>query len=108
MCIRDRGRELDPDLDLWSTAKPFLEKWMLEQMGPQRLWRELRAEAPHYAKLLPELPRLIYDARCASARQTTSLHCVNCWKRKNAPTGCCKASFLLGSGLCWACCSSNC
>jgi len=35
---------------------------MLEQMGPQRLWRELRAEAPHYAKLVPELPRLLYDA----------------------------------------------
>ena len=60
--IEGLGRELDPDLDLWSTAKPFLEKWMLEQMGPQRVWRELRAEAPHYAKMLPELPRLIYDA----------------------------------------------
>ena len=60
--IEGLGRELDPDLDLWSTAKPFLEKWMLEQMGPQRFWRELRAEAPHYAKLLPELPRLLYDA----------------------------------------------
>ena len=31
-------------------------------MGPQRLWRELRAEAPHYAKLIPELPRLLHDA----------------------------------------------
>ena len=40
--IEALGRQLDPDLDLWSTAKPFLEKWMLEQMGPQRLWRELR------------------------------------------------------------------
>ena len=60
--IEGLGRQLDPELDLWSTAKPFLEKWMLEQMGPQRVWRELRAEAPHYAKMLPELPRLIYDA----------------------------------------------
>jgi ubiquinone biosynthesis protein len=59
--IEGLGRQLDPELDLWSTAKPFLEKWMLEQMGPQRLWRELRAEAPHYAKLVPELPRLLYD-----------------------------------------------
>ncbi|MFZ3126010.1 MAG: ubiquinone biosynthesis regulatory protein kinase UbiB [Acidovorax sp.] len=59
--IEGLGRQLDPELDLWSTAKPFLEKWMLEQMGPQRLWRELRAEAPHYAKLLPELPRLLHD-----------------------------------------------
>ncbi len=58
--IEGLGRQLDPNLDLWSTAKPFLEKWMLEQMGPQRFWRELQAEAPRYAKLLPELPRLVY------------------------------------------------
>ncbi len=57
--IEGLGRQLDPNLDLWSTAKPFLEKWMLDQMGPQRLWRELKAEAPRYAKLLPELPRLV-------------------------------------------------
>jgi len=59
--IEGLGRQLDPNLDLWSTAKPFLEKWMLEQMGPQRLWRELQAEAPRYAKLIPEMPRLFYS-----------------------------------------------
>ena len=59
--IEGLGRQLDPDLDLWSTAKPFLEKWMLDQLGPQRLWRELRAEAPQYAKILPDLPRLLHD-----------------------------------------------
>ncbi len=59
--IEGLGRQLDPELDLWSTAKPFLEKWMLDQMGPQRLLRELRDQAPHYAKLLPELPRLLHS-----------------------------------------------
>jgi len=59
--IEGLGRELDPDLDLWSTAKPFLERWMLEQMGPQKLLAELKAEAPQYAKLLPALPRLVHD-----------------------------------------------
>ena len=59
--IEGLGRQLDPELDLWSTAKPFLEKWMLDQLGPQRLWRELKAEAPHYAKILPDLPRLLHD-----------------------------------------------
>jgi ubiquinone biosynthesis protein len=49
----------DPDLDLWHTAKPFLEKWMLEQIGPQKLLEELKAQAPRYAKLLPELPALL-------------------------------------------------
>lgn len=59
--IEGLGRQLDPELDLWSTAKPFLEKWMLEQVGPKKLWDQLVAEAPRYAKLLPELPRLVHD-----------------------------------------------
>lgn len=58
--VEGLGRELDPDLDLWSTAKPFLEKWMLEQVGPQKLLDQLKGEAPLYAKLIPELPRLLY------------------------------------------------
>jgi len=58
--IEGLGRQLDPELDLWSTAKPFLEKWMLEQVGPQRLWKQLKDEAPQLAKMLPELPRLVH------------------------------------------------
>jgi len=59
--IEGLGRELDPDLDLWSTAKPFLEKWMQDQVGPQKLLEQLKAEAPRYAQLLPALPRLMHD-----------------------------------------------
>ncbi|WP_326533292.1 ubiquinone biosynthesis regulatory protein kinase UbiB [Pseudorhodoferax sp.] len=59
--IEGLGRDLDPDLDLWSTAKPFLEKWMMQQIGPQALLRQLRDEAPRYAKLLPEVPRLLVE-----------------------------------------------
>ncbi|MEY2659771.1 MAG: putative protein kinase UbiB [Pseudomonadota bacterium] len=66
--IEGLGRQLDPELDLWSTAKPFLEKWMMEQVGPKRLWQELRNQAPYYAKILPQLPRLIHD-RLLGARQ---------------------------------------
>jgi len=58
--IEGLGRQLDPNLDLWSTAKPFLEKWMHEQLGAQRFLRELKEEAPRYAKLIPELPRLAH------------------------------------------------
>lgn len=59
--IEGLGRDLDPDLDLWATAKPFLEQWMLQQVGPQKLIRELKAQAPRYAKLLPELPTLLHS-----------------------------------------------
>ena len=59
--IEGLGRDLDPELDLWNTAKPFLEKWMVEQVGPKKLLQQLKAEAPQYAKLLPALPRLMHD-----------------------------------------------
>jgi ubiquinone biosynthesis protein len=58
--IEGLGRQLDPDLDLWATAKPFLEQWMLGQVGPQKLLEQMTAQAPHYAKLLPELPSLLH------------------------------------------------
>ncbi len=58
--VEGLGRELDPDLDLWSTAKPFLERWMNEQVGWRALLRRMKDEAPLYAKLLPELPRLLH------------------------------------------------
>lgn len=59
--IEGLGRDLDPELDLWSTAKPFLEKWMANQIGPRKLLEELKNQAPRYAKMLPELPRLLHD-----------------------------------------------
>ena len=59
--IEGLGRDLDPELDLWNTAKPFLESWMIEQVGPKKLLQQLKAEAPQYAKLLPALPRLLHD-----------------------------------------------
>jgi ubiquinone biosynthesis protein len=59
--IEGLGRQLDPDLDLWATAKPFLEKWMLEQVGPQRFTEAIKAQAPRYAKLIPQLPHLLTE-----------------------------------------------
>lgn len=60
--IEGLGRQLDPNLDLWTTAKPFLEKWMGEQIGWRGLVAKLKIEAPRYTHLLPELPRLVHQA----------------------------------------------
>ena len=60
--IEGLGRQLDPDLDLWKTAKPYLENWMAEQVGWQGLWERLKAEAPRYAHIFPQLPRLAHRA----------------------------------------------
>ena len=60
--IEGLGRQLDPELDLWSTARPFLETWMQRQLGWNGLVERLKQEAPRYAQLLPELPRLVHQA----------------------------------------------
>jgi ubiquinone biosynthesis protein len=54
------GRQLYPQLDLWETAKPFLERWMREQIGPRALLRDLRQQWPQIVPLLPELPALAH------------------------------------------------
>jgi ubiquinone biosynthesis protein len=59
--IEGLGRQLDPDLDLWKTAKPYLERWMAEQVGWQGLVERLKAEAPRYAQIFPQLPRLVHQ-----------------------------------------------
>lgn len=67
--IEGLGRELDPELDLWSTAKPFLERWMEEQVGPRGLLKRLAREAPRFARWMPELPRLMHEALAAAPRR---------------------------------------
>ncbi len=59
--IEGLGRTLDPDLDLWKTAKPFLDRWMSEQVGPRALISGLRKQLPRLAERLPEMPDLIYS-----------------------------------------------
>ncbi|MGL6040737.1 MAG: ubiquinone biosynthesis regulatory protein kinase UbiB [Deefgea sp.] len=59
--IEGLGRQLDPDLDLWQTAMPFLQRWMNEQIGWRGLLTTLKHEAPQWATLLPTLPRKLNE-----------------------------------------------
>ncbi len=67
--IEGLGRQLDPELDLWKTAKPILEKWMAQQVGWPGLRARIRKEAPRWATLLPQWPRLIHAALSQQADQ---------------------------------------
>lgn len=58
--IEGLGRQLYPQLDLWDTAKPFLENWMKEQISPKTLLTAIQQKAPFWLEKLPELPELIY------------------------------------------------
>jgi len=60
--VEGLGRQLDPELDLWKTAKPFLERWTSEQLGWRGVLRNLQNEAPRWVNMLPQLPRLVHRA----------------------------------------------
>ena len=60
--VEGLGRQLDPYLDLWATAQPFLEKWMRDQVGPEAIVKRLTEQAPYLSSALPQLPRLIHQA----------------------------------------------
>ena len=60
--VEGLGRQLDPDLDLWKTAKPFLERWMEEQVGLSGMEARIKREAMQWSFLLPQLPRLVHGA----------------------------------------------
>ncbi len=60
--VEGLGRQLYPQLDLWATAKPFLENWMSRQVGPQAIIEAVKSKAPFWAEKLPELPELLYDS----------------------------------------------
>lgn len=60
--IEGLGRQLYPDLDLWQTAKPFLENWMKQRMGPKAVLKAIKQQAPDWLDKLPHLPQMMYDS----------------------------------------------
>jgi ubiquinone biosynthesis protein len=69
--IEGLGRDLYPELDLWKTAKPFLENWFKAQVGPQAVYQKVRGHLPEWAQQWPEVPGLIHHAlaRIANSEQ---------------------------------------
>ena len=65
--IEGLGRQLYPELDLWKTAKPFLENWMEEQVGPRALLRNIKDDMPYLIEKMPEIPGLVYKSLKAYA-----------------------------------------
>lgn len=60
--VEGLGRELYPQLDLWHTAKPFLEKWLQQQISPKRFIDVLKQQGPGWLAKAPRLPDLLFDA----------------------------------------------
>jgi len=60
--IEGLGRELYPELDLWQTAKPFLESWFHDRIGPKAKITRIIKQFPEFAEQFPEIPSLLYKA----------------------------------------------
>lgn len=71
LAVEGLGRQLDPDLDLWATAKPFLEQWVGAQTSPKALLKHLRNNLPFLVEQLPHMPRLLNDVLLLSKKSHT-------------------------------------
>jgi ubiquinone biosynthesis protein len=113
--VEGLGRQLYPQLDLWQTAKPFLERWMKEQMGPQAFYKSVKSNAPFWAEKMPELPDLIYDNLKLHQRHQQQWHHSQRQMLKNQAAGqksnswlvigstllICASLFYLKNGVSW-------
>ncbi len=91
------GRQLYPQLDLWKTAKPFLEEWMQQQVGYKAVINAVKEKAPYWAEKLPDLPELVYDAlRQAKLQQRQVQGLYNQFAQQNKGQG--QGRFLLAMG----------
>jgi len=106
--IEGLGRTLYPELDLWETAKPFLERWMRDQVGPKAAIRTIKNELPKWFTLMPELPgmthelmRRVRDEQLTLNTQSKQMNSLREQLERNArrQNGLLLAGLLLAAGL---------
>jgi ubiquinone biosynthesis protein len=51
-----------PQLDLWTTAQPFLEQWLKDRYSPKSIFKQFKRHVPDWLEHLPQIPPLIYQA----------------------------------------------
>ena len=71
--IEGLGRQLYPDLDLWNTAKPFLEKWIKQRIGARSFLRTIKHNTPYWMEKMPDMPGLIHQSLQQIAQRPTAV-----------------------------------
>ena len=87
--VESIGRDIDPELDLWSCAKPFLHRWVRKELGVKQFVKEVRENFPEILKLTPHMPLLIHNALYSMAHKIIVL----IWLMQNC---CVELSFVSG------------
>lgn len=80
--VEGLGRQLYPDLDLWNTAKPYLEKWLKQQMGVRALFKKVREQMPYWLEKSPDIPELVYQVLTETRNQTREKQLTNIEKKQ--------------------------
>ncbi len=75
--IEGLGRQLYPELDLWQTAKPFLEDWFHERIGPKAKFKQMVKQFPEIAEHFPEMPTLVFQALDSASRSRLQIENQN-------------------------------
>ncbi|MHB1946702.1 MAG: ubiquinone biosynthesis regulatory protein kinase UbiB [Gammaproteobacteria bacterium] len=83
--IEGVGRQIYPELDLWTTAAPFLEKWLKKQVGTRAFFRRVKENLPFWSEKLPEIPGLIYDVLSETRREKEEARFISLTAFNNLP-----------------------
>lgn len=103
--IEGLGRQLYPQLDLWKTAKPFLENWVKEQIGPKALFRQIKENLPFWAEKLPEMPTLLHSYLQQQPKQQQQLlQQLQLLQQRQLQQGAALKMAVLASGAALAAC----
>ena len=80
--VEGLGKQLYPQLDLWQTALPFLERWQAQRVSPLRTLHEFRDRLPQWIEQMPEVPELFYSALQNAARHPAEFTALNVRNRE--------------------------
>lgn len=96
LAVEGLGRQLYPELDLWKTAKPYLERWVKEQLGPKSLLKHIKENIPFMVEQLPYMPRLLNDVLVLNKElQREKLEALSKHRKKTRH----KPSWMRGFGM---------
>jgi ubiquinone biosynthesis protein len=71
--IEGLGRQLYPELDLWQTALPFLERWMRDRYSPVNVAKRMGDRLPELLEQLPRLPELVRENSAGNNRPSRNI-----------------------------------
>ncbi|MDA8562049.1 ubiquinone biosynthesis regulatory protein kinase UbiB [Gammaproteobacteria bacterium] len=92
--IEGLGRQINPDLDLWTAATPYLEKWIKQQVGVKSFIYRIKENIPYWSEKLPEIPNLIYDILSETKNQQENIRFYN--DEKNSKKNISLNTFIIG------------